>query len=54
MNKEQALLAVVAIVCITVLEVLAMHYGIDGALFGLAVAAIAGISGWEIHKKKKK
>ena len=40
----------VAIVCITVIVCVALYLGIDGALYGAAIAAIAGIAGFTIAK----
>lgn len=40
--------AIVAIVCISTLEVVALLNGIDGAVFGIVIAAIAGLGGYEI------
>lgn len=45
---------IIAILCITTLEVIAMILGVNGALFGLAIAAIAGLGGYEIHKLRAK
>lgn len=39
---------IVAMICITGLEALALYKGIDGALFSLAIAALAGLGGYEI------
>lgn len=39
---------IIAILCITALEVVALTQGIDGAIFGVAIAAIAGLGGYEI------
>jgi len=44
--------AVIAMICIVVLEVVAMLCGIDGAVFGIAIAAIAGLGGYEVHVAK--
>uniref|UniRef100_A0A6M3JXP9 Uncharacterized protein n=1 Tax=viral metagenome TaxID=1070528 RepID=A0A6M3JXP9_9ZZZZ len=38
---------IIAILCITALEVVAITQGVNGATFGLVVAAIAGLGGWE-------
>jgi len=38
---------IVAIVCIAGLEVFALSQGINGALIGIAIAAIAGLGGYE-------
>jgi len=39
---------IVAIVCIAGLEALAMVKGVNGALFGIAIAAISGLGGYQI------
>lgn len=44
--------AVIAMFCITALEVTAILCGIDGAVFGIAIAAIAGLGGYEVHAAK--
>lgn len=44
--------AVIAILAITALEITAIICGIDGAVFGIAIAAISGLGGYEIHKKR--
>lgn len=38
----------VAIICIAGLEALALLRGIDGAVFGIVVAALAGLGGYEL------
>jgi hypothetical protein len=38
-----------AICCLTMLEVVALLKGIDGSLFGLIVATIAGLAGYHIR-----
>jgi hypothetical protein len=38
-----------AICCLTTLEVVALLKGIDGSLFGLIVATIAGLAGYQIR-----
>jgi len=49
---------IVAILCITALEVVALTQGVDGAVFGVVIAAIAGLGGYEIKvlrdKRKEK
>lgn len=39
---------ILAIICIAGLEAFAMVKGINGAVFGFAVAAIAGLGGYEV------
>lgn len=41
--------AVIAMICVTALEVVAMLCGVDGAAFGVAIAAVAGLGGYEVH-----
>lgn len=47
---------VIAMLCITALEVTAIANSIDGAALGLVVAAIAGLGGYEakIWRDKRK
>lgn len=42
-----------AIICITILEGIALFRGIDGAVFGVAIAAIAGLGGYTISQLRK-
>ena len=49
MNK-----AIIAILAITIIETLAIFRGIDGALLAAAIAAIAGLGGYQIGKRKLK
>lgn len=43
----------IAIICIAVLEGIALWRGMDGAIFGLAIAAIAGLGGFTIGQITK-
>lgn len=45
---------IVAIAVIGALETLAIFKGLDGALFGLVITAIAGLGGYEIKKYRDK
>ena len=45
---------VIAILCITALEIVAITQGVNGATFGLAIAAVAGLGGWEAKMIKDK
>ncbi|NVM22280.1 MAG: hypothetical protein HWN68_10935 [Desulfobacterales bacterium] len=45
---------VIAMLCITGLEVVALTNGINGAIFGVAIAAIAGLGGYEIKVLRDK
>jgi len=51
---DRLILPIVAIICIAALEVIAITQGIDGATFGLVVAAIAGLAGWQAKNIKDK
>ena len=54
MNDEmKIILAVVCIVCITILEVCAIITGFNGALFGTVLATITGIFTLAIGDKVK-
>ena len=39
---------IVAIICITVLEAIALLMGVNGVLFSLAIAALSGLGGYQI------
>lgn len=45
---------IVAMICIAGLVALALANGIDGAIFGIAIAAIAGLGGYEVKVFKDK
>jgi len=44
---------VIAITAIVILEAIALFRGINGAVFGLAIAAIAGLGGYTISELRK-
>ena len=48
------IIPITAILCITILEIMAIWAGIDGAIFGMAIAAIAGLGGYEIKYLRDK
>lgn len=48
MNKA----TLAAIIAITGLESLALCKGINGAVFGIAIASLAGLGGYEIKNRK--
>lgn len=54
MDKNRVALAIVAITWISILEIVAMHYDINGALFGIVIAAVAGLGGYGLSKKRAK
>lgn len=45
--------AITAIICLSILQIFAMHYGINGTFRTMIFAAIAGIAGWRIPLEKK-
>jgi len=45
---------VVAMVCITTLEAVALSQGINGTVFMLVIAALAGLGGYEVGLYKEK
>ena len=40
---------IVAIACITIIEIVALLKGINGVLFSLVIAAISGLGGYQIR-----
>jgi len=45
---------ITAMVCITALEAVALYQGINGTVFMLVVAALAGLGGYEVGLYKEK
>ena len=45
-------IVITAIICIAILESVALYMGIDGALFTLVIAVIAGLAGYVIPAPK--
>lgn len=45
--------AIAAITGIVIIETIALLIGMDGALFGIAIAAIAGLGGFVIAQSRK-
>jgi len=43
---------IVAMVCITVLEIIALLKGIDGALLSTVIAVLAGLAGYKYGVRK--
>lgn len=43
---------IVAIIAIALLEGYAIYSGINGAIFGIAIASIAGLGGYIIKQKR--
>ena len=43
----------VAMVCVTAIELYALHLGMNGTVMSLSVACVAGLGGYELNKKKE-
>lgn len=52
-QRDQLRLAVLAVACITGLTALAIHKGLDGVIFGAAIAGITGVVGFMFGLKVK-
>jgi len=50
--RDETLLCSIAIICITILEIMAMLCGIDGQLFLSTLAALSGVIGYFFGKKR--
>jgi uncharacterized membrane protein YgaE (UPF0421/DUF939 family) len=48
------IITVTAIVCITVLEAIALYRGVDGSLMATVIAALAGLGGYTLAQVTKK
>jgi hypothetical protein len=46
LRRQSSLTTIVAILCLTVIELAALHKGIDGALLTTVVGFIAGLGGY--------
>ncbi len=49
LNEPMNWTAIVAILAIAAIEVTALVRGVNGAEFGLVIAAIAGLAGYQVH-----
>ena len=45
---------IIAILCITILEVAALGTGVDGSAFGVAIAAVSGLAGYQVKSQRDK
>jgi len=50
--RDETILCSIAIICITILEIMAMLCGIDGQLFLSTLACLSGVLGYFFGKKK--
>ena len=51
--KDSTILALAGIAALTVIEVACLFKGIDHAILAGTVAIIAGLAGYEIHKRRE-
>ena len=49
--SDKTLITIIAIICIAVLETIALVIGIDGQVFSTVIAVIAGLGGYTIGRK---
>jgi len=49
--KDHTVLTIFAMAMLTILELYALYKGIDGQIFSLVVAVIAGLAGYKIKEK---
>jgi uncharacterized membrane protein YgaE (UPF0421/DUF939 family) len=54
MKHKPWIITVTAIVCITVLEAIALYRGIDGSLMATVIATLAGLGGYTLAQVTKK
>lgn len=45
---------ILAMICITSLEVVALLQGTNGAIFGIVIAALAGLGGYQLKVIREK
>lgn len=50
--SDQTILIIVALICITLIEVTALFLGFNGALLTLVIGALAGLVGYEVKARK--
>lgn len=46
--EDSALVTIVALICLTIVEVAALMNGIDSVILGLIVAALSGLGGYKL------
>lgn len=54
MSPINPLCVIIAEVGITILGVTALWMGVDGAIFGIAIGALAGLGGYQIRQGRNK
>jgi len=53
-NGSHWIVGVVACVCISVIEVIALLHNIDGTMLALAFAVIGGVAGYNLKKPERR
>jgi len=48
---DKTLITIIAIICIAVLEAIALIIGIDGQVFSTVIAVLSGLGGYTIGRK---
>lgn len=51
--NDKTVLAITALLCITVLEIWAIYNGLDGTLLAGVVAVLAGIAGYKVKSVRR-
>ncbi len=54
MNTRQALITIVAIAAIAAIAICTLNYGVTVPVLTLAIVAIAGLGGYQIHQARSK
>jgi len=49
-KANNIIVSIVAIVAIMIMQVFALYKGVDGYMYGTAIAAVAGIAGYNVKK----
>lgn len=52
--KDETVKALFGIGCVTTIVIACLYKGIDSTLLALGVAAISGLAGYELRKRKEK
>ena len=54
MMNDQTLITIVAIICICILEIVALLKGIDGAMLATVFTLISGLAGYKVGELKER
>ena len=49
-SMSKAIVPLAAVICIAVIEAIALAQGIDGTMLAMSIGAIAGLGGYHIRK----